>query len=216
MKSQKLMKKLMIGGMAGLMTAAAVFPAFAAGFTSVGGKQYYYYDNGQMATGLLEIGGKYYFFLDDGSMVTGWLKLDSDYYYMGADGALTTGWLTLGTDKYYMRPDSGKCVLDEAIQIDGAWYFFKGDGKKLNGWLLKDGQYFYLDPAADGQLVAGTSKNIGGVTYNFGADGACTSTVNIADVYTVNTQAAASTTQETTPEEENNYGKTNVITVGQH
>ncbi|MDD3254142.1 MAG: hypothetical protein PHV18_16550 [Lachnospiraceae bacterium] len=216
MRSQKLMKRLLITGMVSAMTAAYAFPALAAGWTTVGDKHYYYYDNGQMATGLINVGGKYYYMLDDGSMVIGWLKLDSDYYYMGADGALTTGSLKLGNDSYYMRPDSGKCVLDEAVEIDGAWYFFKSDGKKLTGWLLKEGQYFYLDPAADGRLVAGTTKTIDGVSYSFAANGACTTNVSVNNAYIPSNKAAENAAQETTPSTDDSYGRTNVITAGQH
>lgn len=215
MKLQKKVRGVLISGMAGMMAATFVFPAFAAGWTTVGDKKYYYYDNGQMATGLLSLNDTYYYFMPDGSMVTGWLKLDNDYYYMQSDGSLSTGWVQIGSDWYYMLPDSGKCVLNAAMEIDGFWYFFKGDGKRLSGWLKKDGVFYYMDPAANGRMVAGTSWVIDGVTYNFGADGVCTSAVQVSNFYDAGATAAAEETANTaTTEETDNYGKTNVIVAG--
>lgn len=220
MRLNKRTKGVLLTGMIGMMAASAAFPALAAtGWTKVGDKQYYYYDNGQMATGLLALNDTYYYFLDDGSMVTGWLKLDNDYYYMQSDGRLSTGWVQIGSDWYYMRPESGKCVLNEAKEIDGSWYFLKSDGKRLSGWLKKDGEFRYMDPANEGRMLVNTSKVIDGVTYAFGPSGACTVGVAVTNYYdadaiaeqlnNANNNANAGTTTET-----DEYGKNNVIVAG--
>lgn len=212
MKLTKKTRSILLSGMAGVMAMASAFPALAAGWAKEGDKQYYYYDDGQKATGLLNLDGKYYYFLSDGSMVTGWLKLDNDYYYMQADGSLSTGWVTINGDKYYMRPDSGKCVLNTAIEIDGFWYCFKSDGKLLQGWLKKDGAFYYMDPAGDGRMVAGTAKTIGGVSYTFAANGVCTSAVQVSNYYEIQSAAAETTPEDNT--EDDNYGKNNVVVAG--
>lgn len=193
MRFQKWMKRMAVAGMAGMLAAGSVVPALAAGgWTQVGDKKYYYYENGQMATGLLYEDGKYYYFLADGSMVTGWMRLDGDYYFMDENGVLTTGWRQLDGEWCYLRPESGKCVINDAIEIDGYWYFFKNDGKKLTGWLRKNNAYYYMDPTAEGRMVAGTSQMIDGVSYEFAADGVCTSAVNVGSYYNADTASTAS------------------------
>ncbi|MCI6887939.1 MAG: hypothetical protein MR868_11975 [Lachnospiraceae bacterium] len=56
---------------------------------------------------------------------------------------------------YYLRPDSGKCVINSAIEIDGGWYFFKNDGTVLTGWLKMGDVFYYMDPDAEGRMTAG-------------------------------------------------------------
>ena len=50
------------------------------------------------------------------------------------------------------------------------------------GWIQVSGVYYYLDPS-DGRMVAGTSRTIDGVTYQFAANGACNTNVNTNNVY---------------------------------
>ena len=50
------------------------------------------------------------------------------------------------------------------------------------GWIKVNGTHYYLDPA-DGKMVAGTSRTIDGVTYQFAANGACNANVNTNNVY---------------------------------
>ena len=177
MKRRNAGMRTAVWGMAMAIALSPAFPALAAtGWTQSGGKTYYYQQDGKMATGLMYLDGNYYYFLSDGSMVTGWLKLDGDYYYMQENGMLATGWRQIGGDWYYMRPESGKCVVNSAVEIGGYWYFFKSDGKKLTGWLKRDGAFYYLDPAGDGRMVAGTTMAINGASYSFGPNGACIST----------------------------------------
>lgn len=215
-------RRLFITGAACAMAATFSFPAAAAGFTTVGEKTYYYLESGQPYTGLLHLNDTYYYFLQDGSMVVGWLKLDGNYYYMGKDGSLSTGWVQIGNDWYYMRPESGICVLDEAIEIDNAWYYFKNDGKRLTGWLKKDNQYYYLDPAANGRLVANTTKVIDGVSYNFAPNGVCTTNMEVSNAYTPKTSSSENASNSTPESTAQNSGNTQdsqrsrVVTAGSH
>ena len=102
-----------------------------------------------------------------------------------------SGWRQLDGEWCYLRPESGKCVINDAIEIDSHWYFFKNDGKKLIGWLKKDNAYYYMDPAGEGRMVAGSSKVIDGVTYEFAANGVCTSAVNVGSYYDAGSASAA-------------------------
>ena len=217
MRLNKRTRSILLSGMIGVMTLSTAFPALAAtGWTTAGDKQYYYYNDGQMAKGLVTIDNIYYYFNEDGSLWKGWLQIGEDYYYMqSSNGALSTGWVQIGSDWYYMLPESGKCVLNTAMEIEGSWYFFKSDGKRLGGWLKKDDAFYYMDPADSGRMVAGITKNIGGVNYTFAANGVCASAVQVTDYYTAVTASAADTTQNSTQTEDDNYGKTNVIVAGE-
>lgn len=199
MRRKKTVNRIAASGIAGMLALMSVFPAMAeTGWVQSGGKTYYYEQNGVMAKGLRYLDGNYYYFLSDGSMVTGWLKLDGEYYYMLNNGALTTGWRQIGDDWYYLRPDSGKCVINDAIEIDGYWYFFKIDGKRLTGWLKKGGSFYYLDPAGDGRLTAGTTMVIDGASYSFAPDGVCTSTGYMSNYYDFDNPASPTQNQTST------------------
>ena len=204
-------KKMAVLGMAGILTVLPVFPAMAAGWSQSGGKTYYYQQDGSMATGLRYMDGNYYYFMPDGSLVTGWLKLNGEYYYMQENGALTTGWRQIDGDWYYLRPDSGKCVINEAVEVDGYWYFFKKDGKKLTGWLKKNNAFYYLDPAGEGRLTAGTTKVIDGASYSFGPDGMCLSTGFVNYYYDAESGAPAS---GQTSSSQNSSSGSRVVTAG--
>lgn len=213
MRLQKAAKRMATAAIAGMMAASLTFPVAAAtGWTQVADKKYYYHPDGSMATGLMYLDGTYYYFLSDGSMVTGWLKLNGEFYYMQENGALTTGWKQLDGDWYYLRPDSGKCVINSAVEIDGYWYFFKSDGKKLTGWLKKDGGFYYLDPAGDGRMVAGTTKVIDGASYTFEANGLCTSTGFVNNYY--DADAAAGRTYSQTSSYQNTSSGSRVVVAG--
>ncbi len=49
------------------------------------------------------------------------------------------------------------------------WFKVAGVSYPTNGWEEVAGNYYYYE---DGQYIVSTSREIGGVTYNFGADGA--------------------------------------------
>ena len=58
---------------------------------------------------------------------------------------------------------------------------------------MVNGVYYYLDPS-DGRMVAGTSRTIDGVTYQFAADGACNTNVNTNNVYNASGSGNTSST----------------------
>ena len=52
-------------------------------------------------TGWQSIGGKWYYFNQDGTKYTGWLKYNDRNYYLNADGSMATGWVfTKGEYQY--------------------------------------------------------------------------------------------------------------------
>ena len=55
------------------------------------------------------------------------------------------------------------------------WFKVSGVSYPTSGWQEVAGQYYYYE---DGQYIVNTSRTIGGVTYNFGSDGASDKTPN--------------------------------------
>lgn len=55
------------------------------------------------------------------------------------------------------------------------WFKVSGVSYPTSGWQEVAGQYYYYE---DGQYIVNTSRTIGGVTYNFGSDGASDQTPN--------------------------------------
>ena len=66
-------------------------------------------------------------------------------------------------------------------QVEGYYHYFNESGHRLTGW-IRDGQtYYYLDPEADGRMMADTTRIIDGVSCSFGSNGACLTSVNVAN-----------------------------------
>ncbi|MGN0476967.1 MAG: peptidoglycan-binding protein [Ruminococcus sp.] len=68
------------------------------------------------------------------------------------------------------------------------WFKVSGVSYPTSGWQEVAGQYYYYE---DGQYIVNTSRTIGGVTYNFGSDGASDQTPN-------DTNATADNSSDTT------------------
>ncbi len=103
---------------------------YAAGqWGMVGGKWYYFGEDGLMKTGWILQDGKWYFCGPAGDMKTGWTWVDGNWYYMNHSGAMKTGWI-----------------------LDGSrWYYMKESGAMKTGWLESEGKWYYLDE--NGQMV---------------------------------------------------------------
>ena len=79
------------------------------GWQEIEGKDYYLYDNGEMATEWIEQNGEWYYLNKSGENQTGWVKEDEDDYciYMG-NGKMAAG-CRIGNAWYYLSEESGKC-----------------------------------------------------------------------------------------------------------
>lgn len=119
---------------------------------------------------------------------------------------LSTGWRQIDGEWYYLRPDSGKCVINSAVEIDGYWYFFKNDGRKLEGWLKKNGSFYYLDPEGNGRMTAGITKIIGGASYSFAPDGVCTSNGYVNNYYDSDNASSQASGQGSSQAQNNSSG----------
>jgi glucan-binding YG repeat protein len=94
--------------------------------------------------------------------------------------------------------------------VGGNYYYFNNSGHAVSGWIKDGTKYYYLDPSADGRMVANTSMTIDGTVYTFGADGVCTTTVNVSNVTTADAKAVSGSQSSST----DNGDKKNVIVSG--
>ncbi|MBR0087981.1 MAG: hypothetical protein IJL98_09620 [Lachnospiraceae bacterium] len=177
------------------------------GWQKINGVWYYFYDDHSLANGFTTIGGKTYFFRDT-VMQTGNMVYSGRWYEFGAGGALIAdrtpenGWFKVGEDWYYARNGytvgafgtsinlfniitiggktygfdlEGRMIRNEPLFIifsgSGDRFFFGADGtiQKQTGWKkCQNGRYVYTD--ADGRCLTGV-REIGGKTYYFTSDG---------------------------------------------
>lgn len=131
----------------------------------------------ELKTGIQDIGGKTYYFSDDGHMNKGWVKSDHDWYYYGDDGALIKGSWVHDGDSWYYTDNSGK-IIDGLQEIGGKKYYFsqRNDstyGKMIKGWVKSQDKsnntvYYYFGD--DGAAVT-TSITENDTVYNFNASG---------------------------------------------
>ena len=152
------------------------------GWRNINGDWYYMNDDYHMITGgpyILD--GEKFIFGSDGKMLTGWQKAGDYWYYLNTDtgdnrGKAIKGWFndTSRGKWYYLEQfgdDFGIMIIGWR-EIEGYKYYFDGSGAMVTGWLKISDYWYYFD--SNGHMLANTSRNINGKTYNFDADGHCT------------------------------------------
>ncbi len=145
--------------------------------------------------GWYEIGGKTYYFDEDGWMLTGWLRVGTEsggylWNYYDPSGVEASGWRQIGGKWYYFDPDDDNCMAVGDTKIDGDWYMFDDSGAMVTGWFSwGDGTWGYSDTSGreidDGWIYDGgrwyyiedyemlTGPNwVDDAFYGFGNDGA--------------------------------------------
>ncbi len=70
--------------------------------------------------------GKEYYFNEDGTMATGWISYNGSWYYLDNSGAMRTGWIMDSNGKWYYLYSSGVMASNTTIDgykidINGAW-----------------------------------------------------------------------------------------------
>lgn len=138
MKKRKFYFRTLVG--AGLIAAAAAFPAFADNWIHQENGWVCKTADGYMQTGWYQDknnGGKWYYLWPEagnrlGCMQTGWLQKDGKWYFFdtrsGSSGAMLTGWQWIDGKCYYLDPAAGgamtisNTLLDGSrVGSDGAW-----------------------------------------------------------------------------------------------
>lgn len=119
-------------------------------------EQYYFDDEGYMATGWKKINNEYYFFGDNGSMAISefcegyWLSFDGKWSYKPQ-----SEWLENSKGRYYQN-QIGWYPANQVLWIDGALYHFSSSGYMDTGWQKADGKWYYC--LSDGKAVTGWKK----------------------------------------------------------
>ena len=150
-------------------------------FAEIGGKTYYFDENGIMATGLRYIEDKMYFFEEDGSMFVGWKEYGTTWYLFGNSGAARKGWINIKGEYFYI--DSNFKMRTGLLILDGKYYWLDSTGRLKKSWVLYAGQWLCLDTAgnitrtitkdgsgyvctdSEGNPVSGWQKTSGGQFY---------------------------------------------------
>gem|GEM_PF-866514 len=150
---------------------------FENGVLATGWKQirniWYYFDSeGVMQTGFADVNGKRYYFNDNGAMQTGLFKVTFEdnyynWYYANASGALQEGWQTVSGKRYYFFPGEYFMVFGGFNKIDGKTYYLTENGA-VTGWKQIGGKWYYF--ATDGAMQTGWQK-ISNVWYYFDSEG---------------------------------------------
>lgn len=128
-----------------------------------------YYVSGRPVTGWKTIGGRTYYFGNDGLMRTLWQTLNGFRYYFGTDGAQATGFRTINGCRYYFYPRTQNknykgTMAKNWATINSKTYYFAADGAMRTGWQTLNGCRYYF--GTDGVQRLGLQK-IGGDTYYF-------------------------------------------------
>lgn len=147
--------------------------------------QWYWMENGEVATGWKAIKGKWYymepstgimqtgFFKDSsgrlyhsnesGAMTGGgWNLIHGTWYWMHDNGVIQQGWLKRGNTWYYLDENTG-AMKTGWYQVKGKWYYSDGSGAMQTGWILPNGRtWYYL--TGSGAMAEGWQK-IGNTWY---------------------------------------------------
>ena len=139
--------------------------------------RWYYYKDSKSITGLQTIGGKQYYFYSDGEMATGcfWVNEQDKFRFAGSDGVLrnvTTGWydtVNYANKKVWYYFENGDPVKGLRV-IGGKNYFLYGDGEMATGVTSMDyGAHYLFD--ANGVLVKNAWAKVDGIWYYAGSTG---------------------------------------------
>lgn len=142
------------------------------GMHEINGKNYYFDENGNVATGFIKNGGKTYYFNEETrQMGSGLTEVEGEKYYFDPNTKeMQTGNVTINGKDYYFSQKTGK-QLYGLRDVDGNKYYYdsKSGGAKTSGWQTIDGQKYYFDPNTN-QMVHGL-QTIDKKKYYFDEDG---------------------------------------------
>lgn len=123
------------------------------------------------------IGGKWYYFDQNGWMVTGWQKVKGSWYYMESNGArVADGWKWINNKCYYFDKN-GKMAADtwidgSYVDASGVWIKDKKqepENVTKTGWVQYSGHWMYYN--TDGSYVKSNWKSVNSIWYYFDQNG---------------------------------------------
>ena len=158
--------------------------AYTGGPHTIDGRKYIFGSDGKMLTGW-QYAGNYWYYLNPtetssyklGEALKGWHYIDGAWYCMNADYHMLVGGPHLLDGNKFIFASNGK-MLTGWQQAGGKWYYLNpSDGKAKKGWYYDNSYaaWYYFEPSGTNmcQMLANTSRNIGGVVYRFDGSGKC-------------------------------------------
>ena len=136
----------------------------------------YFGNDGRLSDGKYTIGGKQYYFNDNGYLMYGVIDIDDVLYVTDNGGALSklnkTGWILVNNEYYYVS--GNKLFTGGVYKIGGSYYGFDWSGKMYNNALFsiyKDGHSDTYYASNGGALVMNKNVTVKGSKYYFDANG---------------------------------------------
>ena len=138
---------------------------------------YRHADGSYTRSGWEYIGGKWYYFDQNGWMVTGWQKVSGSWYYMESNGArVADGWKWINNKCYYFDKN-GKMAADtwidgSYVDASGVWIKDKKqepENVTKTGWVQYSGHWMYYN--TDGSYVKSNWKSVNSIWYYFDQNG---------------------------------------------
>jgi glucan-binding YG repeat protein len=158
------------------------------GLQTVSGKYYVFGNDGKLIKGFASLGSDLYYMTENGAVINKWVTTeDKSRYYFGSNGKAASGWTDIDGITFWF--DSSHHMADGLTEIDGVKYYFAGGGLRrgpttfdnklhvpnekgalVKGWVTWNNKRYYCKE--EGIPLVGVTKEIDGVSYTFGSDGA--------------------------------------------
>ena len=163
------------------------------GWEYIGGKWYYFDQNGWMGTGWQKGKGSWYYMESNGAMVSsGWKWINSKCYYFDKNGKMAANtwidgsyvdasgawvkdkkqepdkWIR-SSGRWWYRHGDGTYIRSDWEYIGNKWYYFDQNGWMITGWQKVSGSWYYME--GNGARVADGWKWINNKCYYFDKNG---------------------------------------------
>ena len=159
----------------------------------IGGKWYYFDQNGWMVTGWQKVKGSWYYMESNGAMVSSdWKWINSKCYYFDKNGKMAANtwidgsyvdasgawvkdkkqepdkWIR-SSGRWWYRHGDGTYTRSDWEYIGNKWYYFDQNGWMITGWQKVSGSWYYME--SNGARVADGWKWINNKCYYFDKNG---------------------------------------------
>ena len=170
----------------------------ATGVVTVGGKLYYFYYNGRMATNTaFSYDGKGYLVDSEGNasqLAEGWNNISGSYYYVSSGEVYKDGVYKINSSYYgfdssgrmydgirfeaynkeqgryglHQAKTGGALYVNSWVQVNGRWYYYGESGIGPRGMTTVGGKQYYFN---NGQMATNVAVSDGSTAYYADADG---------------------------------------------
>lgn len=166
------------------------------GLKTIGGKQYYFNEYGQLSVNTVDsvqnkiyssdengvltevkgnnvwknLHGQWYYIQNNKLLKDTVCKIGNDYYGFDSEGAMRTDRLFYNSEKerYYFADQNGKLAKNSWVKWNGKWYYFGKDATGAEGIQTINGKTYYFE---SGYMVVKQAFTAGNKNYAGKADG---------------------------------------------